>query len=773
MRALPLILAVTVAVLLAAAPAQAATIPVTTIADVVDPADGVTSLREAFVIASSNTEADTIALAPGVEYELTSCFVGSLPHTRPEALTLDGNGSSIYQTCFDRRIVDNTDPASDLTIREVALTGGFNSGVTIHGAAVNASGTTLIEDSQIAFVNAGPGGSVVDAGDGMSGDADLTVVDSEIYSNLGRGFRLSFGSASFTGATIINNSGSGIDLIDGAPLTVTGSEISGNGGPGVSTTGQGDITVSLEDVTIADNDDTGFRCSGCGTVTVTDATITGNGAAAPAGGGGGVSVTYDQDDPTDARAVTVTDSVVTGNTARRRGGGIRIGILDSDAPTAPPGLLTVDGTEVTGNATVGAFDIDGGGIAVETGDLRVTGSTVDGNHAGPPGGLTGSRGGGIYLREHGVLPASPELEVTGSSVSANSANNQGGGIWVLSEGDVEITDSTLAGNHGPSLSGGGIHASGADVALLRSTVDGGAAGTGGGIALVGFSGFPPGSLLLTESTVSRNEATFAASGGGGIFVNVGGGGATATVRNSTVSDNVSANLGGGIMVMQTSRLVLDHATVAGNEGETGANVFVAAGLFTPGRSLLAQSVGADNCSIGGPTASAGFSFADDTSCELGAASDVEGGVSGLGPLGDNGGPTETRVPGASSPAGGLVPEASCLLAADQRGVARPQGDDCDAGAVEFAESAFPAFDDLVTAVDAADPARAVGVLLSVDVRNIERALLRGQRRAACVAVGVLVKHTLAAAAWPLRALTRAEADRILAAAGALRRQAGC
>ena len=675
-----------VAAIAALAPvvARAANIVVTTPVDVVDPTDGVISLREAFVIASSNLESDTITLAPATEYDLTSCSVGELRHTQVHALTIDGNGASIYQTCFDRRVINNQGAGSDLTLNDVALTGGFNSGVTIDGAGLKTLADLTITGSQIAFLNAGPGGTAIRASSGPE-TRTVSISDTEIYSNVASALKLSFGALTVSGSTIINNTHGGLYLVDALPLTISDSEISGNDGVGVSTTGQGDGAATLTNVTIEDNDDSGFRCSGCGAVVITGSTISGNGASPGSFGGGGVIVKYDQDGPTDVRSTTITDTEIVGNRATtHRGGGVQIGIVESSEPTAPsPQLVVQGGSVVNDNATTGSFD--GGGIAVETGDLTVTDSTVDGNLAGPAGGLTASKGGGIYVKEAGALPATPDLTVTSSSIDGNEANSQGGGIWIVSGGTVAVTDSTLDGNDGGSLSGGGLYTAGAAVTVTHTSVAGNAAGTGGGLALGSFSGFPVGSLSVVDSTISGNSASFAASGGGGIFVNVGGAGATATVRNSTVSGNTSANFGGGIMVMQTSRLVLDHATVVRNTGPNGANVFVAATSLTVGRSALAEPTGGDNCALGGATTSLGFSFADDASCGLGAE-DLESGASPqLGPLALNGGPTRTHLPGASSPLGGLVPAASCVLAADQRGVARPQGLGCEAGAVEITE----------------------------------------------------------------------------------------
>lgn len=59
----------------------------------------------------------------------------------------------------------------------------------------------------------------------------------------------------------------------------------------------------------------------------------------------------------------------------------------------------------------------------------------------------------------------------------------------------------------------------------------------------------------------------------------------------------------------------------------------------------------------------------------------------LGPLADNGGPSETHAPGQSSPAIDAPPSAHCYLSVDQREQPRPAASDeggfCDNGAFEY------------------------------------------------------------------------------------------
>ena len=60
----------------------------------------------------------------------------------------------------------------------------------------------------------------------------------------------------------------------------------------------------------------------------------------------------------------------------------------------------------------------------------------------------------------------------------------------------------------------------------------------------------------------------------------------------------------------------------------------------------------------------------------------------LGPLGNNGGPTQTMALPSGSPAVDAIPAATsgCTGTTDQRGTTRPQGTGCDIGAYELVQS---------------------------------------------------------------------------------------
>jgi hypothetical protein len=89
-----------------------------------------------------------------------------------------------------------------------------------------------------------------------------------------------------------------------------------------------------------------------------------------------------------------------------------------------------------------------------------------------------------------------------------------------------------------------------------------------------------------------------------------------------------------------------------------------------------------NCG-GYATDSLGFNLTDDTSCGFTEPTDLIVADAMLGPLQDNGGPTETHDLLDGSPAIDAGSLDCPPPDTDQRGVARPQGTAFDIGAVEY------------------------------------------------------------------------------------------
>ncbi len=174
------------------------------------------------------------------------------------------------------------------------------------------------------------------------------------------------------------------------------------------------------------------------------------------------------------------------------------------------------------------------------------------------------------------------------------------------------------------------------------------------------------------------------TGGGGLY-NAG----TATLTNVTFSHN-SALTGGGLYNDGTAKV--SFSTFSQNSvNYYGGGIFILSGTVqVKGVILSGNSAGADGPECGGSLTSQGYNLVQSTTgCGFTAAStDITGSDAQLGPLADNGGPVQTHLPNAGSPALDKVPPSDCTdldgntLATDARGVSRPQGAACDIGAVE-------------------------------------------------------------------------------------------
>lgn len=236
----------------------------------------------------------------------------------------------------------------------------------------------------------------------------------------------------------------------------------------------------------------------------------------------------------------------------------------------------------------------------------------------------------------GIACESGGVVVSGSTISGN------GGAGINSDGGVRVVDSTIRGN-GWVLS--------PPVALPSGL---GAVGNGGIIAI--------GKVVVQRSTIEGNL-------GYGINVEI-----AADVENTTIVGNdVGLYVGEELSRVESS-------TIAGNT-EIGLWVFDEATLVV--RNSIVSGNG-DDCS--GVVDLGGFNIVGDIEgCDASPpASDRIGIDPLLGPLQGNGGPTQTMAPLDGSPAldGEAAGEPGACPTVDQRGVLRPQGSGCDAGAVE-------------------------------------------------------------------------------------------
>ena len=309
-----------------------------------------------------------------------------------------------------------------------------------------------------------------------------------------------------------------------------------------------------------------------------------------------------------------------------------------------------------------------GGAILNQGSLTVEDASFTNNVAEAFG-----NGGAIYN------DSNSQLTVSGSTFRFNTAQAGGGAIHNL--GNVDITTS-LFENNTAGLDGGAILNNGGDAQIDRSTLSVNFATNGGGIEMNG------GSFLVRRSLLLGNEA----SGQGGGIRNFSG---TLTVENATIGGN-QANTGGGIYTEDTVSLL--NSTLHINKAFAGGALWrLTASPVTAKNTIFSLSLEPHsitpqlNCDGFPPLLSNGNNLSSDNSCNLNLASDRPATNALLGPIANNGGPTQTNLPLVGSPAIDTGSNTGCP-ATDQRGGVRPRNGGsgfaiCDIGAVEVPEPA--------------------------------------------------------------------------------------
>ena len=312
------------------------------------------------------------------------------------------------------------------------------------------------------------------------------------------------------------------------------------------------------------------------------------------------------------------------------------------------GTLAISGMTISGATTNNSVDPNGGCIDSD-GTVKLYQATVKNCYMQAQSGLN-AQGGAIY--------AKLGVELHASTVSANTANavqgrTAGGGVF--SNGYFLAEASTLSGNFADGSGfGGGVYAINGDVEVRSSTLSGNKAAVAGGLFVGYMTGGPTAIAYLENSTISGNEATAIV---GGVSFHV-----PATILNSTIVSNTAFDTSSGAGVYATTTLSTTSSIFAGNLASTG----------NPGidvYALIGTIDGTNNIIVSTPNTPPAFTVTD---CPR------------LGPLADNGGPTQTHEPLPGSPAldAGLNP---LPLEFDQRGdgYVREFGATADIGAVEW------------------------------------------------------------------------------------------
>jgi hypothetical protein len=299
---------------------------------------------------------------------------------------------------------------------------------------------------------------------------------------------------------------------------------------------------------------------------------------------------------------------------------------------------------ISGNNQSRVFD-----ISVGTASVTLAGLTIS-------NGLSTYAGGGIY--NTGTLTVN-SCTVSGNAAYSNGVGDDYGGA-IYSFGTLTINKSTISGNQvvgAPayastySTTGGGI----------SSSLNPAGSGYGGGIYTA------TGTLTINSSTIANNDAS---------------GGSSAGLGASAIAGN---GYGGGLFVA-SGAVSINNSTVGGNQAFGGSNWYSASPGYGDGGGInvdspsglhLYDTILAENTADSAPDLEGGFTSAghnligNTTGGSGFAASDLVNVNPQLGPLQNNGSPTQTMalLPGSHAIDAG---DNTGALAYDQRGSGFPR-----------------------------------------------------------------------------------------------------
>ena len=343
----------------------------------------------------------------------------------------------------------------------------FLKGVTVkesqttqYGGGVGSLGPLSVSNSTIGPFNQVLGGTN-DGGGGIYAQDTLTLTSSNVTSNqaaggtiLGGGVRIGQQAATISDSQITGNGSSGVGagIFADGPLTITGSEISGNqnnrSGGGIAYAPSA-ATLTIVDTSIADNhartSGGGISLANAASLKMTASTVSGNGLQSNQTElvtGAGIDV--------GSSGVTqIVDSTISGNTLDALSSGSGGGIYNRTGANT-----TIERSTISGN-TVFLTETAGGGGITNHGALSIVNSTFSGNIAsgsslGLGGAIRGEPGGIATLMHVTTADNIASTPIQGKGISVNSASSITVRDSVVSEGTTNAcggTGAVASGGH--------------------------------------------------------------------------------------------------------------------------------------------------------------------------------------------------------------------------------------------------------------------------------------------------------------------------------------
>ncbi len=532
-----------------------------------------------------------------------------------------GSGGAIFLTNGASLVSDTCDYTSNTAVRA----GGAVEDRSGSATTVRFTGNTFIANQTGS--NPGNGGAIH-----ISGDGTMFITGDTYQGNLaaregggvwnGSG-SMTISSSSFTGNVASGDApddGGGAIFNNGGILIIQNNTlIESNVAEGLSGSGGGVFNytagMNAANMTIVNSIITNNSASRAGggiednsgstfPLNLIDVTLDSNTTASNPGNGGGLHITGPGD-------VNITDGFVRGNVASAEGGGLWNGA----------GVMTVDGTFISGNTASGdGSDQGGGGIYNLSGVLTVTGATITDNvadgAAGSGGGILSDAGSSYNLtntivRNNSAVRAGGGIEdntktagaetnsllmVNLDSNSVASSPGNGGGLHITGDADLTVNGGTVNGNFASAEGGGLWNGAGTmtvtGTSILGNTASGDAPDQGGG-GIFNLRG----ELFVVEGTIIRNNVADGAAGSGGGILNDSA--ATLTINTATIANNTAVRAGGGIedvsgdaTVVTINNAVLNGNTAASSPGNGGALHVTGAGDVSINASSIVNNLAA-------------------------------------------------------------------------------------------------------------------------------------------------------------------------------------
>ncbi len=497
------------------------------------------------------------------------------------------------------------------------------------------------------------------------------------------------------------------------------------------------LIVVMSGITVQHGGDCGLFIAGGepgSNVTINDCAFINN-TALEAGGGVGIS-TYN--------TVTMNRCTISSNTIST---GVKNGLLHSSGDSLAPSLLgsgggifadnstlTLNSCTVNNNAAMGTGNSStglGGGIAaVDNTTLNMDGCTVNANIAYGMGGglcyvqdifddtmtavptvnncefnqnLSGLSGGAAFFGDPSVFNNdNASLIDTAKGLLNGTGNRTGAGVLsskfklgerakegLIPTSGIPIMNNCNIVNNQAGIIGGGVGEADAEILLNGCNISGNAADIFGG----GIGGIWAIDEII-NCTISGNTLTYPnpPSGFGPESATVKSGGFPKTIRSAGLP--TVTNAGGGLGFI-LGAIYLDCATVTRNSTSLSDNESYGGGIYLDDNSgswfintivanNTAYQTSYNNCLNESEIVFEESNIDSQNSCGFTDPTDQVNTDPLLGPLQNNGGPTQTCAITDSSPAfdrGSNDPD--FMPPTDQRGITRPQGAYCDIGAYEL------------------------------------------------------------------------------------------